>query len=235
MNKNIIRISTLLATSLWVSQLLAGNVTIPNTFVSGTAASASEVNANFGAIKAEVDDNDNRITTNAGDISANASNIIANTNAISGIGGVGVFVNGARVGSFLGFSGADFPVLLPSNYLTRVYADGTGLSGVFGMYIEPLFLLPNCAGQPYVRADSMNPLVKSGQGQVFHSIDLDPVPYRYVPAGTPVEILTYNSMNIGADCQNVSGTTELYKSYPNDSAVTGITGAEFIGSVTIAH
>ena len=124
MNKNIIKISTLLLTSLWVSKLLAGSVTIPNTFVSGTAASASEVNANFSAIKAEVDDNDNRITTNAGDISANAgdisanaANIAANTNAISSIGGVGVFVNGARVGSLLsvpaGNLDTQFSVLSP--------------------------------------------------------------------------------------------------------------------------
>ncbi len=74
-----------------------------------------------------------------------------------------------------------------------------------------------------------------GQGQVFHSVDHDPVPYRYVPAGTTVETLTYNSKNIGAFCQNESGTIELYKSYPNDSNVTGVTGTEFVGPVTIAH
>ena len=41
---------------------LAGSVTIPNTFVAATPAVAAEVNANFAAVKAAVDDNDARIT-----------------------------------------------------------------------------------------------------------------------------------------------------------------------------
>ena len=43
----------------------AGSLTIPNSFTSGTAAVAADVNANFSAIVTEVDDNDTRITTNA--------------------------------------------------------------------------------------------------------------------------------------------------------------------------
>lgn len=43
----------------------AGSVTIPNTFVAGTTARASEVNANFSAVETAVDDNDARIATNA--------------------------------------------------------------------------------------------------------------------------------------------------------------------------
>lgn len=45
-----------------VSITWAGNVTIPNTFSSGTKAVAAEVNANFGAVETEVNDNDSRIT-----------------------------------------------------------------------------------------------------------------------------------------------------------------------------
>lgn len=41
---------------------LAGELTIPNTFTSGTEARAAEVNANFTAVETEVDDNDSRIT-----------------------------------------------------------------------------------------------------------------------------------------------------------------------------
>lgn len=41
---------------------LAGNVTIPNTFTSGTPAVAAEVNANFSALETAVNDNDSRIT-----------------------------------------------------------------------------------------------------------------------------------------------------------------------------
>lgn len=41
---------------------VAGTVTLPNTFVNGTIAEADQVNANFDAVKAAVDDNDSRIT-----------------------------------------------------------------------------------------------------------------------------------------------------------------------------
>ena len=41
----------------------AGTLSVPNTFVNGTPADADEVNANFGAVEAEVNDNDARITS----------------------------------------------------------------------------------------------------------------------------------------------------------------------------
>lgn len=40
----------------------AGDLTLPNTFTSGTPAVAAEVNANFSAVETEVDDNNSRIT-----------------------------------------------------------------------------------------------------------------------------------------------------------------------------
>lgn len=52
------------------SVVWAGNVTIPNTFTSGTPAVAAEVNENFNALETEVDDNDSRITSNDNRISA---------------------------------------------------------------------------------------------------------------------------------------------------------------------
>jgi len=44
----------------------AGTLTVPNTFTNGTVADADQVNANFGAVKTAVDENDGRITINAG-------------------------------------------------------------------------------------------------------------------------------------------------------------------------
>jgi Sulfatase-modifying factor enzyme 1 len=56
----------------------ASNVTVPNSFTSGTPALAGEVNANFDAVAAGVNDNDSRVTTNTGDIATNASAIGTN-------------------------------------------------------------------------------------------------------------------------------------------------------------
>jgi len=44
------------------SSVFATTVTIPNSFSSGTATNAAQMNANFTAVKAAVDDNDSRIS-----------------------------------------------------------------------------------------------------------------------------------------------------------------------------
>jgi len=51
----------------------AGDLTIPNTFTSGTPAVAAEVNANFNETETAVDDNNLRIDENAADIEAISS------------------------------------------------------------------------------------------------------------------------------------------------------------------
>lgn len=54
-------ITTMLSIALTMSLAVAGEVTIPNTFTSGTTAKAAEVNDNFSAVKTEVNDNNLRI------------------------------------------------------------------------------------------------------------------------------------------------------------------------------
>lgn len=48
---------------LAMPNLYAGELTVPHTFTSNTAALASEVNANFSAVSTQVNDNDSRIAT----------------------------------------------------------------------------------------------------------------------------------------------------------------------------
>ena len=61
----------------------AGSVTIPNNFAAGTPAVAAEVNTNFAAVKTAVDDNDNRINTNAANLSSNTAAIANNSTRIT--------------------------------------------------------------------------------------------------------------------------------------------------------
>ncbi len=61
----------------------ADSLTVPKTFTAGTKAIAADVNANFAAVAASVNDNDSRITTNTGEISNNTAATAANAAAIS--------------------------------------------------------------------------------------------------------------------------------------------------------
>jgi hypothetical protein len=63
---------------------VAAEATIPNTFSSGTAAVAAEVNDNFTALKSAIDDNDSRINTPSGGFITVSSQ--AFRNEITGIG-----------------------------------------------------------------------------------------------------------------------------------------------------
>lgn len=66
----------------------AGDLNIPNTFISGTPAVAAEVNANFAATEAAVDDNNARINDNAADIAGNGSNIAVLAGVINSMAGI---------------------------------------------------------------------------------------------------------------------------------------------------
>ncbi len=66
-----------------IGTVTAGNVTIPNTFSSGTPAVAAEVNANFNALATEVNDNDSRITTNSNDLATLQATVSALQNTIT--------------------------------------------------------------------------------------------------------------------------------------------------------
>ncbi|PWK46379.1 hypothetical protein [Pleionea mediterranea] len=63
--------------------IIASEVDIPNTFVAGTPARAGEVNENFTAVEAAVNDNHTKITANEAALASNSSAISANSTAIS--------------------------------------------------------------------------------------------------------------------------------------------------------
>ena len=60
-NKGIFKVTILSVLGLFLIQAQASELEIPNTFQDGQVTSASEMNANFEAIKAAVNDNNSRI------------------------------------------------------------------------------------------------------------------------------------------------------------------------------
>lgn len=243
MNKNFSKTLILVTMSLWGSHLIAGSVTVPNTFTGGTTASAAEVNANFDAVKSAVDDNDVRITGNAGDIAANAVNITDNTNAINALSSSmpNVYVDGVLVGKL-----ADYPennlfstilITLPTGYLAwfdgsdGLYNASPGASEAH----EIFYLSGNCSGQAYVKKESVMPVAVYGMGQLYANSGVDPNTIYYIPKNSTLESLTYNSRNNGFSCTAETAGATLIKTYLNDSNETGITDNDLIGTVSISY
>lgn len=67
------------------TQTLAGDLTLPNSFQAGTPAVAADVNANFNAVEQEVDDNNDRINTNTGNISTHETRIASIENTVGNL------------------------------------------------------------------------------------------------------------------------------------------------------
>jgi len=88
--KSFIRFAAVILGVIFFSTVgaLAGDLAIPNPFTSGTPAVADEVNENFEATEAAVDDNNLRINDNAADIATNAGNINAVAAALNGRPGI---------------------------------------------------------------------------------------------------------------------------------------------------
>ncbi len=105
------------------SMIMAGNVTIPNTFTANTTAKAAEVNANFSVVKNAVNDNAADITTNATNISTNSRKIATNetniNNKVSSVtasGGLeasrtGNEVTIKRAGGYISVHSSDFQTI----------------------------------------------------------------------------------------------------------------------------
>lgn len=72
-------------TALLINGVWASDMTIPNSFTADTPAVAAEVNNNFSAAKAAVDDNNARINTNRADIDGHTVTINNNSDDITAL------------------------------------------------------------------------------------------------------------------------------------------------------
>jgi len=87
-------IATTLALLVTTSSGVADDLTIPNTFQPNTPARAADVNNNFAAVEASVDDNAADIVANSVGVATNSADIQALNASIAGLGsgGTGLLV-----------------------------------------------------------------------------------------------------------------------------------------------
>jgi len=138
-------IFTLIITS---SSVCATGVTIPNSFSSGTATSAAEMNANFDAVKASVDDNDSRITTLE---SSSSSGIIRSkfmgfsTGTTDGAAGVKAMAEACNT-SFSGSHICSYSEYINSNMTGSENVSGTAWIRRYGMLDSNGISTYTCSG-----------------------------------------------------------------------------------------
>ena len=120
---NLVFIMAIFITS---SQAAASALTVPNTFVSGTATSASDMNANFAAVKAAVDDNNTRISSIAGATSSFKGFSSGTTQGSGGLITMGNLCNSSFTGSH---------VCTTLEFASASYTSATGLTG--NAWIQP--------------------------------------------------------------------------------------------------
>jgi len=229
MNKNILKKAILIATSLWACQSIAVGFTVPNTFVSGTAASAAEVNANFEAIETGIDNNANNINTNITDINTNTANIAA----LSGGGTPALQLkdaNGVVVGRVVGtlfYSG--FHVLTGSGYRTILSSS----EGDVQIFTNLYYVSSDCTGAGY----ALKGLLANNMdlaGVVFEVKSVTPTPPYYIPYDEPLAVITtgsfayYDSGSAAMVCfARTTPDQAGYLVYPNDPVVTGISNIAY--------
>ena len=123
---NLVFIMAIFITS---SQAAASALTVPNTFVSGTATSASDMNANFAAVKAAVDDNNTRISSIAGATSSFKGFSSGTTQGNGGLITMGNLCNSSFTGSH---------VCTTLEFASASYTSATGLTGNAWIQISPM-------------------------------------------------------------------------------------------------
>jgi len=201
----------------------AGQATIPNTFVSGTAAKASEVNGNFNSLKTAVDDNDARTSTNASGISQNAADI-ANIPAQKQV--VAVDANGYELGLIYGGDNLVYSILTLQGYTAEItssngqFASGLDIAGISFTDSD----CGNSGGQAYTaglggrhiaQGTVIAPFSDSSQPQ-------SPLPFYVPKPATFVNNITVQSEQTASGCQQYNILLQSAQEvFPNDPAITG--------------
>jgi len=216
-------------------------VTLPHAFTAGQKALASEVNANFSALEAGIDDNARVIA----DLQAQVQALQA---ASGGAGGLSVIVAGERVGAYVtdgpgdpnfsihSMDGAGLLGVSDKGYFFEVSVgendDGSGSPSIVpegalapaAMY----YTQANCVGTKYLAIPFGDLRFMWRQGFVVAAADPSDTVKAYRAKGTPTELSMFSyqsrTSSSGATCTDLA-VAEVLKSLPlvpNDPSVTGL-------------
>ncbi len=203
MNKKIFILITisLVGTHTW-----AGKVTVPNTFTSGTTASAVEVNNNFTAVANAVNDND--------------SNIQMNATAISNMVKTFYVVDGANtiIGRLIDVDLSTFRLITETGYIVRVNATGTIEGGGTQLY----YASTDCTGPAYTPSTQIGGVVV-GDATEKGYISLDANELNNFPASSR------RTMGAFSSCTVQSNVFDVVPFNFNSPSVTGVPDTGFIG------
>jgi len=220
----------ILATIFLASAAIADDLTIPNTFTAGTPAVAAEVNGNFTAVEASVDDNAADIAVTTVDIAANTASIAdnqadiqSNSSSIAALaagGGIKAFSEGIAIGSLVDWDLGPIELISDKGYFFAAPAvNGIPYLRLAGRFV---YLEPDCAGQTYV--SGISDLVAFGM--VFRAPDSEVNGFSayYVPrkAGGYIQLDYASILQFNGVCTNESLTEFGWAAFPNDEAITGV-------------
>lgn len=227
----------------------AAEVTVPHVFAAGQKALASEVNANFSALEAGVDENARAIAELQAQVQALQS-------AAGGVAGLSVVVAGERLGAYVTDGPGDPNFSIHS-------MDSAGLLGVSdkGYFFEvslgesdpgsasivpegalapatTYYTQPNCAGTKYLAIAYGDWRFMWRQGFVVAATDPTEGVRAYRAKGMPTELSMFSyqerTSSSGAACTNlaVAAVTKSLPLLPNDPSVTGLQD-EYSGNVQL--
>lgn len=212
---------------------IQNNATAIGVNTAGVNINAGEINTN----STNIGINASGISANVTDIQTNATDIQTNATAISNVSApkaISIFMNGIRVGAHLGFTGSIgysnvIFALLDSTYIAPIDENNFILQPAKIWYASN-----DCTGQAYITQQQpfVTP-ISAYQGVVFSGNNDDPHNFVYIPSGTAREAVTIQSywLSLGV-CQTMNEPRGVFKAFPNDSNIIGVTGAEFVGPLT---
>jgi microcystin-dependent protein len=218
-------------------------LTIPNSFSAGTAAVASQVNANFTAVKSFVEAISSGVNIDSGAVTA-AKLDSGLTNTFVPLGGLVPYA-GASAPAGGKWMLADGAAISRSSYAALFALVGTTYGAGDG---TTTFNLPNLKGRVVVGLDATQTefdalgetggaksvtLTAAQSGLVAHSHSITDVQHSHSVSGEEVP----NELNINGDAQNVleSAFASFLTSENTGLAYTGITGTQSVSSANASQ